>query len=177
MAPRGRHRRRRIAGLSAAYDLARAGVPHTLIEKQPRLGGVIETRTLGRLRPRMRPGQFHLAKAGSAALIKELGLEGEVIGSNDHQRITYILRHGQLVRLPEGMMMFVPTRVMPMVKSPLLGWGTKIRMGAGAASRGPETHPGSQRGGIRDRSLWAGNAGLSGRAAALRRLWRRSGAS
>ena len=33
-----------IAGLSAAYDLAKAGVAHTLIEKQPRLGGVIETR-------------------------------------------------------------------------------------------------------------------------------------
>ena len=26
-------------------------------------------------------------------------------------------------------MMIVPTRVLPMVKSPLLGWGTKMRMG------------------------------------------------
>ena len=33
------------------------------------------------------------------------------------------------MRLPEGLMMIVPTRVWPMVKSPLLGWGTKIRMG------------------------------------------------
>ena len=31
-----------ISGLSAAYDLAKAGISHTLIEKQPRLGGVIE---------------------------------------------------------------------------------------------------------------------------------------
>ena len=28
-----------ISGLSAAYDLAAAGIHHTLIEKQPRLGG------------------------------------------------------------------------------------------------------------------------------------------
>ena len=52
-----------------------------------------------------------------------------MIGSNDHQRTTYIWKHGQLVALPEGVMMIVPSRVMPMVKSPLLGWGTKIRMG------------------------------------------------
>ncbi len=30
--------------------------------------------------------------------------------------------------MPEGLMMIVPTRVWPMVKSPLLGWGTKLRM-------------------------------------------------
>ena len=75
------------------------------------------------------PDSFLSAKPEALALIKELGLEGEVIGSNDHQRTTYILKHGRLVALPEGVMMIVPTKVMPMVKSPLLGWGTKIRMG------------------------------------------------
>ncbi len=34
-----------IAGLSAAYDLAKAGTQYTLIEKLPRLGGVIQTKT------------------------------------------------------------------------------------------------------------------------------------
>ena len=75
------------------------------------------------------PDSFLSAKPAALALIKELGLEGDVIGSNDHQRTTYILKHGALVALPEGVMMIVPSRVMPMVKSPLLGWGTKIRMG------------------------------------------------
>ena len=32
-----------ISGLSAAYYLAKAGVSSTLIEKRPRLGGVIQT--------------------------------------------------------------------------------------------------------------------------------------
>ncbi len=31
--------------------------------------------------------------------------------------------------LPDGLMMMVPTKIAPMVASPLLGWGTKIRMG------------------------------------------------
>ncbi len=117
-----------ISGLSAAYDLARAGIPHTLFEKQPRLGGVIETRHEQDCVLECGPDSFLAAKPEALALIKELGLEGELIGSNDFQRTTYILKHGQLVPLPEGVMMIVPSRVMPMLKSNLLGWGTKFRM-------------------------------------------------
>lgn len=119
-----------ISGLSAAYDLARAGIPHTLFEKSPRLGGVIETRQQDDCVLECGPDSFLAAKPEAAALIKELGLDGELIGSNDSQRTTYILKHGQMVPLPEGIMMIVPTKVMPVVKSPLLGWGTKFRMAA-----------------------------------------------
>jgi protoporphyrinogen/coproporphyrinogen III oxidase len=118
-----------ISGLSAAYDLARAGIAHTLFEKQPRLGGVIETRVERDCLLECGPDSFLAAKPDAIALIKELGLEGELIGSNDHQRITHILKHGELVQLPEGVMMIVPTKIMPMIKSNLLGWDTKIRMG------------------------------------------------
>jgi protoporphyrinogen/coproporphyrinogen III oxidase len=118
-----------ISGLSAAYDLARAGIPHTLFEKQPRLGGVIQTRVENDCVLEFGPDSFLAAKPDALALIKELGLEGEIIGSNDHQRTTHILKHGVLVPLPEGVMMIVPTKVMPMVRSNLLSWGTKIRMG------------------------------------------------
>lgn len=118
-----------ISGLSAAYDLRRAGIPFTLIEKQPRLGGVIETRHEHGCTLECGPDSFLSSKPDAIALIQELGLDGDVIGSNDHQRTTYILKRGRLVPLPEGMMMIVPSRAWPMVKSPLLGWGTKIRMG------------------------------------------------
>ena len=118
-----------ISGLSAAYDLTRAGADCTILEKQPRVGGVIETRVAEGCTLECGPDSFLSAKPAALALIKELGLEGDVIGSNDHQRTTYIWKHGALVALPEGVMMIVPSRVMPMVKSPLLGWGTKIRMG------------------------------------------------
>src|SRR5262249_3326947 len=40
-----------------------------------------------------------------------------------------ILKNGRLVALPEGVMMIVPSKIMPMAKSPLLSWSTKIRMG------------------------------------------------
>ena len=129
-----------IAGLSAAYDLARAGISHTLFEKMPRLGGVIETRTFDGCLLECGPDSFISTKPEALALIKELGLEGEVIGSNDHQRTTHIVKHGKLVPLPEGVMMIVPSKVMPMVKSNLLGWGTKIRMGL-ELLRQPKQYP------------------------------------
>ena len=129
-----------IAGLSAAYDLARAGISHTLFEKMPRLGGVIETRNQDGCVLECGPDSFISSKPEALALIKELGLEGEVIGSNDHQRTTHILKHGKLVPLPEGVMMIVPTKVMPMVKSDLLGWGTKIGM-AFELLRRPKKYP------------------------------------
>ena len=62
-------------------------------------------------------------------MIQELGLASELIASNDHLRKTYIRKHGRMVRMPDGLMMVVPTRIIPMALSGLLGWGTKIRMG------------------------------------------------
>jgi len=118
-----------ISGLSAAYDLARAGIPATLFEKQARLGGVIDTRVADGCTLECGPDSFLSAKPDAYALIKELGFEDQVIGSNDHQRITYIWKQGRLVPLPEGVMMIVPSRAMPIAKSQLLGWNTKLRMG------------------------------------------------
>jgi oxygen-dependent protoporphyrinogen oxidase len=137
-----------IAGLAAAYDLRRAGVDCTIFEKRPKLGGVIETLTWEDCLLECGPDSFISAKPEAAALIKELGLESEIIGSNDHQRTTYILKLGRLVPLPEGVMMIVPTRVMPMVRSPLLGWGTKLGMALELFRRRPTPYQAG-----RDRSV------------------------
>lgn len=117
-----------ISGLSTSYDLARGGAAHTLIEKQPRLGGVIETRGWENCVLECGPDSFLGAKPEAAALIQEIGLGSELIGSNDRERTTYILKRGRLVRLPDGVMMIVPTRILPMAATPLLGWSTKARM-------------------------------------------------
>lgn len=129
-----------ISGLSAAYDLHRAGIPHLLIEKQPRLGGVIETRSWENCVLEAGPDSFLSQKPEALQLIRELGMEDEVIGSNDKERVTYIQRHGQLVRLPEGTTMFVPTNPLTMLASPIVGWSTKIRMGL-EFLRGPANNP------------------------------------
>jgi oxygen-dependent protoporphyrinogen oxidase len=129
-----------ISGLSAAYDLSRAGIRHTLLEKRPRVGGIIETAQWDDCVLETGPDSFLSAKPEALALINEVGLGGEVIGSNDQQRVTYILRHGQLTRLPEGTTMFIPTQPIPMLRSPIVGWGTKLRMGL-EFLRQPTTNP------------------------------------
>ncbi len=118
-----------ITGLSAGYELAKAGRPAILLEAQARLGGVIETETIEGCVIEAGPDSFLSAKRAGLELIHELGLGAEVIGSNDHSRVTYLVRGGRLEPLPDGLLMMVPTKVLPLVRSPLLGWRTKLRMG------------------------------------------------
>jgi protoporphyrinogen/coproporphyrinogen III oxidase len=118
-----------ISGLSAAYYLGKAGIPATLIEKRPRLGGVIETAHLDGCTLEAGPDSYIAVKPAATELIKEIGLGDRIIGSNDHLRVTYIWRNSRLLPLPDGLMMMVPTRILPLVATELLGWGTKVRMG------------------------------------------------
>ena len=118
-----------ISGLSTAYYLAKAGIPSTLIEARPRLGGVIQTAQAGGCVIEGGPDSFISIKPAAMELIRELGMAGEVIGSNDHLRVTYVWRRGRLVPLPDGLQLMVPTKLMPLLTTRLLGWPTKVRMG------------------------------------------------
>jgi oxygen-dependent protoporphyrinogen oxidase len=118
-----------ISGLSTAYYLSKKGVSSTLVERRPRLGGVIETETIHGCVLETGPDSFLAAKPWAMDLIRELGLAGDVIGSNDHARVTYVRKNGRLVPLPDGLMLMIPTRIMPLIATSLLGWGTKLRMG------------------------------------------------
>lgn len=118
-----------ISGLSAAYYLACKGARSILLDPRPRPGGVIETVREDYFTIEAGPDSFLAAKPEAFSLIRELGLEGDVISSNDHLRKTFIRKRGRMIELPDGVVMMVPTKVMPLALSPLLGWPTKIRMG------------------------------------------------
>ena len=136
-----------ISGLSTAYYLNKAGVHATVVEKAAKLGGVIQTETRDGCLLEAGPDSFLAAKPWALDLITELGLQHQVIGSNDHLRVTYIVRNGKLVPLPDGLMMMVPTRVLPLLRTPLLSWTTKVRM-ARELLRRPAPAP------ARDRSVY-----------------------
>ncbi len=118
-----------ISGLATAYYASRAGHSCTLFDPAPRLGGVIQTETVEGCVVELGPDSFIAQKPWALELIRELGLESEVIRSNDHLRRTYVVRGGGLVPLPDGLFLMVPTAVRPVLASPLIGWTTKIRMG------------------------------------------------
>ncbi len=132
-----------ISGLSTAFYLTRRGIPSTILESRPRLGGVIATESVEGCTLEAGPDSFLSTKPAALELIRELGLAGEVIGSNDFSRKTYVLKRGRLVPLPEGLMMMVPTKIVPLLRTPLVGWGTKARMGL-EWLRPPKPHTGDQ---------------------------------
>jgi oxygen-dependent protoporphyrinogen oxidase len=124
-----------IAGLSAAYALqerarvARIPLACTLIEARERLGGVILTERVDDFVIEAGPDSLLTQKPWGLELCQTLGLRDRLIGTNDRQRKIYVLWGGRLQPLPEGLMLIVPTRFGPLLRSPLLSWPGKIRMG------------------------------------------------
>jgi len=120
-----------VSGLTAAYTLAgarQAGAPveEFLIEGRDRLGGVIRTERREGFVIEAGPDSFLTEKPEAAALCRELGLGEVLLGSNDRERRTYILHRGRLVPLPDGLLLLVPTRLWPMVTTPLLSLRSKV---------------------------------------------------
>ena len=115
----GHHRRRHLRPLHRVLSLERRR-PSTIVESRPRLGGVIQTEQVDGCTLEAGPDSFLSAKPAALDLIRELGLADEVIGSNDHLRVTYVRKNGRLVPLPDGLMMMVPTKILPLVTTPLL---------------------------------------------------------
>jgi oxygen-dependent protoporphyrinogen oxidase len=124
-----------IAGLSAAYYLEKscrngAELEWTLLEKSDRLGGVVRTEYRDGYILEAGPDSFLTEKPEASQLCQELGLGGELIPSNDFQRKTYILVKKRLVLIPDGLQFMVPTRLLPMITTPLFSPGAKLRMAA-----------------------------------------------
>ncbi len=121
-----------ISGLTAAFSLEehrRTGaIDYTLYESAPHLGGVLRTEKIQGCIVEAGPDSFLTEKPWAADLCRALGLTDELIGSNDADRKTYILIHGRLIPMPDGLMFMVPTKILPTGFSPLFSWGTKLRM-------------------------------------------------
>jgi oxygen-dependent protoporphyrinogen oxidase len=117
-----------ISGLCAAYELERARLAGAQIDWQlyeagSRFGGIIET-----TRVESPTGEFILEggpdgwvseKPWARDLAIELGLEDQLIHSNDATRKTYIFLDGKLQLIPDGMRLMVPEDLGALENSPL----------------------------------------------------------
>jgi len=118
-----------ISGLTAAWTLHKKGVPYRLLEAGPSLGGVIRTEEKDGFVLEGGPDSILAQKPEGVALCRELGLADRLIPTNPELKAVYILHRGKLHPLPEGMMLAVPTRIFPMIKTGLFSWPGKLRMG------------------------------------------------
>ena len=118
-----------ITGLSAAHRLAERGISFALLEAGPRFGGVIRTEAADGFLLEGGPDALLAQKPDGLALCRELGLGSRLVPTNPDKRTVFVLHRGRLHPLPEGMVLAVPTRILPFLKSGLFSWPGKLRMG------------------------------------------------
>lgn len=129
-----------IAGLGAAYKVTRAAsvghkVEFILIERAPRLGGKILTEIVpdpsgeGKFIVDGGPDCFLTEKPACHRIAKLTGIFDDELPTDDSRRRTWILSRGKLHQMPDGVMMFAPTKFVPFATTGLFSWSGKIRMG------------------------------------------------
>jgi oxygen-dependent protoporphyrinogen oxidase len=123
-----------IAGLAAAHratEWARERgrtVEVVLLEAADRLGGTIQTERRDGFLVELGPDSFLSEKPWALALCRRLGLESALVRTDDRFRRVYVVRQGRLHPLPEGFQLLAPTRLRPLITSPLFSWRGKLRM-------------------------------------------------
>ncbi len=116
-----------ITGLAAARALARDGVPVMVVEVGDRLGGKVSTERVDGLVIERGPDSFLATRPAAVALVRELGLGDDLVGTQDPRKV-YIRHAGQLIAMPEGLGLVLPTRAMPFARTRLFSWPEKLRM-------------------------------------------------
>jgi oxygen-dependent protoporphyrinogen oxidase len=128
-----------VAGLAAAYKIRRAAdagndVGFTLVEKDSRLGGKLATDLVedpdGRGTFVVDGGSdsFLTDKPAVHRVAKLLGIFDDETPTRDDNKKTFIVKDGKLVEMPDGIMMFAPTKIVPMATTKLYSWPAKFRM-------------------------------------------------
>ena len=109
-----------LAGMSAAYRLQRAGADVTLLEKGHRLGGMVETSVEDGFLIESGPDGFVTGKRTVLDLAADLGVEDAVIPASGEG--SFVWWDGRLHPLPGGLLLMVPSRLGPIVRTSLLSW-------------------------------------------------------
>jgi protoporphyrinogen/coproporphyrinogen III oxidase len=125
-----------ITGLAAAYYASRQagpGMEITVLEAADYWGGKLVTERIpfgdGQFVVEGGPDTFVVTKPWATRLCAELGIADRLKGTNPNTKKTYILKNNRLHELPGGLTMMIPTEFGPMIRTGLLSWPEKIRMG------------------------------------------------
>ena len=124
-----------ISGLAAAHRLLELSqetgfkVEVLLLEAGRRLGGVIATERVGDFLLEAGPDSFISEKPWALRLCERLGIASSLISTNPSRQNLYVVHKGSLKLLPEGFFLLAPTRLWPLLSTPLFSWTSKLRMG------------------------------------------------
>jgi oxygen-dependent protoporphyrinogen oxidase len=119
-----------VAGLAAALRLLRRApdVNVTLLEKQARLGGQIQTEYVDGFVIEAGADSFLTRKPRGVGLCEELGVAGRLVARQEQHAGTFVRHDGALHPLPEGLTGMIPTRLDALAKSALLSAGGRAAL-------------------------------------------------
>jgi oxygen-dependent protoporphyrinogen oxidase len=123
-----------LTGLSAAYRLvsrasiARRPIEVIVLEAKERIGGAVWTDRRDGFTIEGGADSFITNKPWALDLAKELGLGDQIIGTDDRNRRSFVVRNGKLLPVPDGFGLMAPGRLFPLLASPILSVRGKIRM-------------------------------------------------
>ena len=117
-----------LTGLSAAFDLHRAGIDFELYEASARFGGNLLTSSRDGFLIEHGADSWIAQKPWLDNLARDLGINDDVVSSANISPSTSILKDGQLLPLPTGMLLFIPSDLQAVDASPLFSPETKRRI-------------------------------------------------
>lgn len=117
-----------IAGLTAAWTLQQAGHACVVLEASDRCGGSIRSEQANGFLFEGGPDSFLASKPAAFELCRELGIEEELIGTEPQPGGPRLLYRGQMQPLPAGWRMLAPTRLGPVLRSPLFSPAVKAAL-------------------------------------------------
>jgi protoporphyrinogen/coproporphyrinogen III oxidase len=126
-----------ISGLAAAhrvFELQSKDSPEEarpellLLEASPRLGGTVRTYRREGFLLEAGPDSFISEKPAALELARRLGLEERLIGTNEQNRRSFVVRAGRLRPTPEGFQLLAPSRFLPFLATDIFTWRGKARM-------------------------------------------------
>ena len=121
-----------ISGLAAAHRVLELNPSTrvTILEASSKLGGTIQTEHRDGFLLERGPDSFISEKPHALALAKRLGLESQLIQTNEEFRRSFIVRNGRLRAVPEGFQLMAPSRMWPFITSDIFSVAGKARMAA-----------------------------------------------
>ncbi len=129
-----------IAGMSTAWYLQEKApdLSYALLESSERWGGKIDTVNVdvpeddgddAQFVVEGGPDSFITQKPWGLELARELGLDDDLLPTNNEMRKVYVLNKGTPTPLPDGVLLIVPTKFTPFAMSTLISPAGKMRMG------------------------------------------------
>ncbi len=119
-----------ISGLAAAHRLVELApqVQLTLFEASDRLGGVLETVHRDGFLIERSADNFITTIPSAVDLCRRVGLADQLLSTSGEHRQAFVVSRGRLRKIPDGFLIMAPTRLWPVLATPILSPLGKLRL-------------------------------------------------